>query len=65
MNTKDWEFQLGDYVVKKSGSEWDGHIVGFYSTGRTPRGYAVESAFHRGSVQIYPESALDIKREDL
>lgn len=52
-------FQLGDSVRKKSGSEWQGEIVGFYSTELTPEGYAVESDSHAGSVQIYPVSALE------
>ena len=45
-------FMLEDKVKKKSGSEWEGAVVGFYSTGLTPEGYAVESSSHKGSVQI-------------
>ena len=52
-----WE--LGDLVKKKSGAEWRGCIVGFYSTDLTPIGYCVASAFEENSVQIYPESALE------
>lgn len=59
MDTTGWAYQLGDKVYKKSGSEWHGKIVGFYSSSMTPRGYAVESHYHAGSVQIYPENALD------
>ena len=51
-------FQLGDMVKKKSGSEWEGKVVGWYSTTLTPEGYAVESSTHKGSVQIYPVTAL-------
>ena len=51
-------------VRKKSGSNWHGRIVGFYSTGLTPIGYAVESEREPGSVQIYPASALEIVGED-
>ena len=51
-------FKLHDPVQKKSGASWRGKVVGFYATGLTPRGYCVESAFERGSVQIYPEAAL-------
>lgn len=58
MNTEGWAYQLGDKVYKKSGSEWQGKIVGFYSSSVTPRGYVVESQYHVGSTQIYPESAL-------
>lgn len=58
MNTEGWAYKLGDTVQKKSGSDWIGEVVGFYSTGLTPRGYAIESMFHKGSVQIYPENAL-------
>lgn len=52
-------FKLGDIVSKKSGSQWEGKIVGFYSTDLTVAGYAVESNSHKGSVQIYPETALE------
>lgn len=52
-------FRLGDLVRKTRGSSWTGRVVGFYSTKQTPIGYAVESLAERGSVQIYPEAALD------
>lgn len=52
-------FRLGDIVRKKSGSEWQGKVVGFYSTKLTPQGVAVESSSHTGSVQIYPCHALE------
>ena len=51
-------FLYGDRVVKISGSMWSGRIVGWYATELTPEGYAVESAWHSGSVQIYPAAAL-------
>jgi hypothetical protein len=54
------KYQLGDRVTKTKGSRWTGLVVGFYSTSLTPIGYAVESETERGSVQIYPESALAI-----
>lgn len=52
-------FSIGQKVRKKSGSEWEGRICGFYSTELTRNGYCVESSAHKGSVQIYPESALE------
>jgi dihydrofolate reductase (trimethoprim resistance protein) len=52
-------FKMGDRVRKRSGSEWQGLIVGWYSTKLTPEGYAVESEAHAGSVQIYPAAALE------
>lgn len=52
-------FAIGDYVRKKSGSQWQGRVVGWYSTALTPDGYAVESDTHVGSVQIYPAAALE------
>lgn len=51
-------FWIGTRVRKRSGSEWQGRIVGWYSTEMTPEGYAVESEHHKGSVQIYPALAL-------
>ena len=53
------KFKLGDLVYKIKGSKWRGAIVGFYSTDLTPEGYCVESQFEKGSVQIYPASALE------
>lgn len=58
------KFKIGDRVKKKSGSEWQGYIVGWYSTELTPEGYAIESETHKGSVQIYPASALVLVDED-
>jgi dihydrofolate reductase (trimethoprim resistance protein) len=52
-------FKLGDRVRKKSGSRWQGLVVGYYSTELTPEGYAVESETEIGSVQIYPVKALE------
>ena len=57
-------FTIGDTVRKKSGSEWEGVVVGFYSTSLTPEGYAVESSSHAGSVQIYPAKALEVVNND-
>jgi len=53
------KFELGDKVRKKSGSSWEGCVCGFYATKLNPVGYCVESSSHPGSVQIYPESALE------
>lgn len=58
------KFKRGDQVRKLSGSEWQGRIVGEYSTALTPEGYAVESEAHAGSVQIYPAGALELAEGD-
>lgn len=55
----DRRFAIGDRVTKIKGSKWTGRVVGLYSTALTPIGYAVESETEAGSVQIYPEAALD------
>lgn len=60
------KFKIGDRVRKTSGSNWEGVVVGTYSTTLTPEGYAVESDTEKGSVQIYPAKALEFappKRE--
>jgi hypothetical protein len=54
------KFKLGDRVRKIRGSSWNGVVVGFYSTELTPIGYCVESEREKGSVQIYPEGALEL-----
>ena len=56
-------FNLGDKVRKKSGSEWEGYVVGYYSTKLTHDGICVESSSHAGSVQIYPSKALESVKE--
>lgn len=54
-----WQFRVGDHLKKKNGSEWIGRVVGTYSTDQTPEGYAVESLYHKNTVQIYPVKALE------
>lgn len=53
-------YEQGQRVRKTKGSSWRGCIVGFYSSSITDVGYAVESENEPGSVQIYPESALEL-----
>jgi R67 dihydrofolate reductase len=53
------KFREGQRVRKTKGSSWQGRVVGFYSTDLTPIGYCVESEREPGSVQIYPEGALE------
>ena len=53
------KFRMGDLMKKSTGSEWEGRVVGWYSTEQTKEGYAVESSAHRNSVQIYPVTALE------
>jgi hypothetical protein len=51
-------FDFGASVQKKGRASWRGRVVGWYRTELTALGYAVESAFEPGSVQIYPADAL-------
>jgi hypothetical protein len=53
-------FRLRDMVRKKSGSWWEGRVVGFYSTEQTPDGVCVQLDKPMGPVQIYPASALEL-----
>ena len=59
MDTSNFKYKLGQHLRKKSGSQWEGKVVGFYSTELTLEGYAIESSAHAGSVQIYPKNALE------
>lgn len=59
-----WQWRMGDRVRKKKGASWHGRVVGFYSTAMTPAGYCVESEREPGSVQLYPEVALELVPED-
>ena len=65
MSSEPRKFALGQRVRKIKGAYWQGPIVGYYSTALTPIGYAVESEAHAGSVQIYPEVALELARAAL
>lgn len=53
-------FSIGDLVRKKSGSWWEGRVVGFYSTEQTADGVCVQLDKPMGPVQIYPASALEL-----
>jgi hypothetical protein len=46
------KFRMGDLVKKSTGSEWEGRVVGWYSTEQTPEGYAVESSAKQNRVQM-------------
>lgn len=60
------KFKRGDRVRKRgSKGQWHGRIVGEYSASCTPIGYAVESERETGSVQIYPEDALEALGDDV
>lgn len=52
-------FVRGAYVRKKSGSWWEGYVMGCYSTEQTPDGVAVQLPIKNGPVQIYPATALE------
>lgn len=58
------KFHMGQRVRKIKGSSWQGYVCGFYSTALTPIGYDVESERESGSVQLYPEAALEAVPED-
>ena len=59
----DAAFQLGDLVQKKGRASWRGRVVGWYRTDLTALGFAVESDFEPGSVQIYPQTALEPREQ--
>lgn len=54
------KFAIGTRVRKRTGAKWQGHVCGYYSTPLTPVGVAVASEREIGSVQIYPEAALEL-----
>jgi len=55
------KFRIGQRVSKIKGASWSGKIVGVYTSSLTENGYCVESENEPGSVQIYPEAALELK----
>ncbi|QXV74377.1 dihydrofolate reductase protein [Rhizobium phage RHEph16] len=61
--TENVPYEIGDWVHKKSGSYWEGRVVGYYSTKQTHEGYCVQlMGLENGPVQIYPRSALNLGR---
>lgn len=54
-----FQWDIGTPVKKRRGSKWRGHVVGFYAGSLTSEGYAVESVFEPGNVQVYPVAALE------
>jgi len=50
---------MGTRWRKKSGSSWQGRVVGYYTTTLTGEGVCIESEREPGSVQIYPLKALE------
>lgn len=58
------QFRHGDCVRKLGGGWWRGHVVGWYQSSLTQEGYAVESMYEKGSVQIYPAAALALMTGD-
>lgn len=55
---------MGTRLRKKSGSSWQGRVVGYYSTTLTDIGYCIESEREPGSVQLYPAKALELVTGD-
>jgi R67 dihydrofolate reductase len=53
-------FALGDMVRKRTGSWWEGRVVGFYSTAQTPDGVCVQLEKPQGPVQIYPAKTMEL-----
>lgn len=61
MNKPDgFKYDIGAILKKKKGASWIGRVVGFYQTELNGEGYALESLYHKGTVQIYPEFMLEI-----
>lgn len=49
--------------TEKNGAQWHGRVCGFYVTWLTGVGIAIVSEREIGSVQVYPESALEAVSE--
>lgn len=59
------KFALGDKVKKSKGSWWQGTVVGFFSTKRTPDGVCVQLFTWKdnGPVQTFPAAAMELVPE--
>lgn len=59
------KFKRGDHVRKIKGSEWEGTVVGeYYNPDLDHYGVCVLSNAHKGSIQIYPEAALELVEQE-
>jgi len=58
-------YPIGTRVRKVSGPEWDGVVVGYYSSTFTPDGLVIECTALGAKGQVHVEPAKRIERHDL
>lgn len=57
-------FPLGSAVRKVSGPEWQGVVVGYYSSSFTPEGLVIECTAPGARGQVHVEPAKRMERND-
>ncbi len=57
-------FPLGCAVRKKSGPEWHGKVVGYYSSSFTHEGLVIECTAEGARGQVHVEPAKRMERND-
>lgn len=57
-------FPLGTKVRKVSGPEWNGHVVGYYSSTLTPEGLVIECDVPGARHQVHVEPAKRMERAE-
>jgi len=55
-------FPLGCRVMKPTGPEWVGRVVGYYSSSFTPEGLVIECAAPGALGQVHVEPAKRVER---
>jgi hypothetical protein len=61
----DRAYPIGTRVRKVSGPEWDGVVVGYYSSTFTPDGLVIECTAPGAKGQVHVEPAKRVERHDL
>ena len=62
MTTMQTRFPLGCAVEKVSGPEWQGVVVGYYSSTYTPEGLVLENTSPGARGQVHVEPAKRMRR---
>lgn len=58
------QFPLGTRVRKISGPEWEGMVVGYYSSTFTPEGLVIECTAEGARGQVHVEPAKRMEKSD-
>ena len=58
------QFEIGCLVKKDSGPQWNGQVVGYYSSSFTPEGIVIECTAPGALGQVHVEPSKRMRRRD-